>query len=72
MSTGFVMCSACRREIHHTGYLDKKGGWFHCEDRSPRCQGGTTEYPRDVLEVVGPWCGRDGKPRDSNTPQAPR
>ena len=61
MSTGFVVCSECHREVHQ----DWSGGprdWYHCEDETPRCDGATSEYPRGPDDVRGSWCGMDGAP----------
>ena len=60
MSTGVVVCSLCRREIHQDGERDIPGqtGWRHCDDKSPRCFGAKADYPLSD-EPLGKWCGRD-------------
>lgn len=62
MSTGLVICSACRREVHQDGGRpapDQPAGWRHCEDQSPRCEGATSRYPENAGEIVGLYCGAD-------------
>lgn len=56
MSTGLVVCSICHREIHQDG---PDHSWRHCEDKTPRCEGASIEYPKTRGEIVGSWCGAD-------------
>lgn len=56
MSTGIVVCSLCRREVHQDG---PHHTWTHCDDKSPRCVGAVSSYPSDKSEIVGPYCGVD-------------
>lgn len=53
MSHGIVICSKCKRELH------QDGGWFHCEDDTPRCDYGSSEYVENPNDIKGKWCGRD-------------
>ncbi len=61
MSTGIVVCSKCRREVHQDGPKDKDGryGWRHCEDKTPKCEGATVDYA-ERGEPKGRFCGMDG------------
>lgn len=56
MSYGIVICSVCKSEVHQDG---ENHGWRHCEDKTPRCEGGSSGYPQSLSEIVGKWCGRD-------------
>lgn len=56
MSSGIVICSECRREVHQYGPKT----WEHCEDRSQACDGATPVFPASTEEIAGKWCGRDG------------
>jgi hypothetical protein len=61
MSTGLVICSTCRREVHQDSRrspLEK--GWYHCDDGTPRCAGAHSAYPQTADEVRGPACCADG------------
>lgn len=61
MSTGLVICSVCKREVHQDAPF-KQGeprGWRHCEDKTPRCAGATSDYPLSAAEIRGRWCGSD-------------
>jgi hypothetical protein len=62
MSTGVVVCSVCRREVHQDGPHAASGvsTWRHCEDKTPRCDGASSAYPK-AGEPVGKWCGIDGQ-----------
>lgn len=65
MSSGIVICSKCKREVHQDGPRVPSGSftvatWRHCEDKTPRCAGATSDYPRSVADIVGKWCGADG------------
>lgn len=62
MSMGMVICSKCKKEVHQWGRKGVRDGWIHCEDKSPRCEGATSDYPQSHNEVNGPWCGKDGTP----------
>lgn len=46
MSQGFVICSICKREAGQGGKRDENGRrpWFHREDGSNICEGGTVIY----------------------------
>jgi hypothetical protein len=44
MSSGLVICSKCRRELHQDGIPSQEHGWRHCEDKTPRCAGAHTDY----------------------------
>lgn len=67
MSYGLVICSSCRREVHQDGPNHPTGPtgrqlaktWTHCEDKSPRCDGAVSVYPKQAQEIVGPVCCRD-------------
>lgn len=60
MSTGMVICSRCRRELHQWGHQSIERGWLHCEDNTPRCEGATSDYPRRAEDVRGEYCEADG------------
>lgn len=68
MSTGLVICSLCRREVHQDGPREWHGKpdpngtatWTHCDDHTRRCEGATSTYPRTRSEIVGPVCAADG------------
>lgn len=62
MSSGLVICSLCRREVHQDGLKNIERGWRHCDDSSPRCAGATSTYPRTRSEICGRFCGADGPP----------
>jgi hypothetical protein len=66
MSTGLVICSVCRCEVHQDGARDPQGTatWRHCHDKTPRCPGASSIYPRSRDDIVGPWCGRDNLPAE--------
>ena len=55
MSYGMVICSACKREVHQAG--DKS--WFHCDDKTARCQTAVSIFPNDASEIIGKYCGSD-------------
>lgn len=72
MSSGIVVCSACKREVHQNGAIVHGSrcecprssgwcttGWTHCEDKTPRCAGATSDFPESTAEIVGRWCGID-------------
>ncbi len=61
MSTGLVICSKCKREVHQDGphLLDEPSTWRHCEDKSQRCEGAVSAYPTSKAEIVGEFCGID-------------
>ena len=62
MSTGIVICSTCKREVHQDGPFDPKTNaysWTHCEDKTPRCEGATSDWPVSKDEIKGKWCGAD-------------
>jgi len=69
MSSGLVICSVCKREVHQdgpasthttiTGAPYTLHGWQHCEDKTPRCDGASSIWPMDRFEIVGKFCGRD-------------
>lgn len=48
MSYGLVVCSACRREAHAGA-----GGWFHCNDATPLCNGASAVWPSSTEENCG-------------------
>ena len=60
MSTGMVICSVCKREVHQDGPSNISRGWQHCEDGSPRCEGASSDYPRRASDVRGAYCCADG------------
>jgi hypothetical protein len=63
MSSGLVICSVCRREVHQDGNALTPGGtwtWRHCEDKSPRCDGASFVYPSKRSDIVGSFCEMDG------------
>jgi hypothetical protein len=68
MSSGLVICSVCRREVHQDGPTPAptppdrypSTGWTHCEDGTPRCDGATSTYPTSRAEIVGRFCACDG------------
>lgn len=57
MSTGFVVCMACKREVHQTG---SHHTWLHCEDGTPRCEGAVSIYPTAWWDIKGTYCEADG------------
>lgn len=60
MSTGIVMCSVCRREVHQDGpRVNDRATWLHCEDKTPICEGAAVAYPLSPSEMVGRVCGVD-------------
>ena len=56
MSSGLVICSICKREVHQEG---ADHGWIHCQDQTPRCTLADSIYPDDYSQIVGPYCGKD-------------
>lgn len=74
MSWGLVVCSVCRREVHQDGPRQHStmncrcpkdsgfcpAGWRHCEDKTARCDGATSQYPGREKNIVGRYCGMDG------------
>ena len=65
MSTGLVICSVCREELHQSD-----GVWYHCPSGQNREKCGPnarSAYPTDPEEVVGPFCGSD-IPADTDDP----
>jgi hypothetical protein len=67
MSSGVVVCSACRREVHQDGppAWPSPGAaltWRHCEDKTPRCAGAHSAFPASPADIVGRWCGMDQTP----------
>jgi len=66
MSTGLVICSVCRREVHQDGPRDEQRGcgtWRHCSrfhGWTPICEGGHATYPNTREEIVGLFCQADG------------
>jgi hypothetical protein len=67
MSSGLMICSRCRREVHQDGPKNIANGWRHCVDRTPRCFAGSSEYPASRAEIVGPFCGADTGGQDDDT-----
>ena len=57
MSWGLVICSKCKREVHQDG---PGKTWRHCEDKTPRCEGASSDYPTSQAEIVGRACYMDG------------
>ncbi len=63
MSYGIVICSICFREVHQIGPQNSiEKGWRHCEDKTPRCKGAQSVYPKDKSQIKGKWCGMDDHP----------
>lgn len=65
MSYGLVICSVCKREVHARmiSNINSSGdNWEHCEDKSPRCYGASSIYPKSKDEIVGIACGYDDLP----------
>lgn len=60
MSTGLVICSICKREVHQWGEITVGRGWVHCPDRTPICEGAHAIYPRTQGEILGAPCCADG------------
>ena len=56
MSTGIVICSECKREVHQDG---ENQTWRHCGDKTPRCEGAKSVYPKSRDEIEGKYCGVD-------------
>lgn len=73
MSTGIVICSICKRELHQSGDRAIENGWMHCEDRTPRCSDGSAVFPESTAEIVGKWCGMDDpdRPQKRKPPTPP-
>lgn len=69
MSTGLVICSTCKREVHQDG---ENQTWRHCEDKSSRCAGAKSIYPSSKAEIVGKFCGGDDGPLLEENPMADR
>jgi hypothetical protein len=67
MSVGLVICGKCKREVHQAG--DRR--WFHCETKTPICDGADAPYAQSEAEIVGKWCGMDGFPPGYTPPPAP-
>uniref|UniRef100_A0A6M3LE14 Uncharacterized protein n=1 Tax=viral metagenome TaxID=1070528 RepID=A0A6M3LE14_9ZZZZ len=61
MSTGIIICSKCKREMHQEGQKDVWGKfiWTHCEDKTPRCSEGEAVWPENECEIAGKFCGKD-------------
>lgn len=59
MSYGLVVCSECRRELHQSGDHKIERGWIHCEDKTPRCIGATTDSVESATQIRGKYCGAD-------------
>ncbi len=64
MSTGLVICTKCRREVHQDGppMADDPTGrrtWRHCDRGTALCLGASTRFPTGAGEIVGKWCGLD-------------
>jgi len=60
MSSGIVVCSKCKREVHQGGVSEMLPfGWYHCEDKTARCDGATSIYPASKSDIKGDWCGID-------------
>lgn len=70
MSSGLVVCSACKREVHQkridklpppgterTG--EKELVWYHCEGETIICEHATAVAPASLADVVGNYCGAD-------------
>lgn len=62
MSTGFVICSVCHREVHQTGDRAIRNGWIHCEDGAAICEDAHAQYPATRADIKGAFCGCDGPP----------
>ena len=64
MSCGIVKCSACSREVHQNRDKYPGRGWYHCEDKTPICDGADVPYAeQDGSDIKGKWCGRDKMPK---------
>ncbi len=64
MSTGLVICSVCRKEVHQDG---PKHAWRHCsrfQGWTPICEGATAVYPKRRSDIVGMFCQADGMAPD--------
>ena len=63
MSSGLVICSKCKREVHQRGWMPLPDGrrsiWHHCEDSTDMCDGADAVYPKSTAEIQGDWCGAD-------------
>lgn len=72
MSTGLVVCSECKREVHQNGPRNHgarcrcptdagwcPSTWLHCDDQTPRCAGASAVFPAQRNEIVGAYCGLD-------------
>jgi hypothetical protein len=61
MSWGIVICSKCHREVHRDLHSH---AWYHCEDKTPRCKGASSIYPRSRRDIKGRDCWRDEPPEN--------
>lgn len=64
LEPGTLLRSTCKREVHQDGPRVPSGNftvatWRHCDDKSPRCDGATSDYPASTADIVGDWCGAD-------------
>jgi len=65
MSSGLVVCSKCKREVHQgDAKLFPPKGWYHCigtrwDADTPICEGAKAIWPPSQREINGPFCGVD-------------
>ena len=70
MSTGLVVCSICKKEVHQDGKRDLTTGraaWHHCSrfhNWTPICKDAMATYPQSRQEIVGLFCQADGRAPD--------
>lgn len=60
MSSGLVICSVCKKEVHQDG---PKHSWRHCSrfhGWTPMCDGAIPIYPRARDVINGLFCQADG------------
>lgn len=65
MSSGVVMCSKCKKEVHQNGLKDVNNctAWTHCSGTwlkpgTPICEGAKVVFAA-LGELKGDWCGAD-------------
>jgi hypothetical protein len=65
MSFGLLICAKCSKEVHQ---ID--GAWVHCVDKTARCPGALSIYPKSRQQIQGEYCGRDQFFRDYDQKKA--
>jgi hypothetical protein len=65
MSTGLVICSKCKKEVHQDGphHANGRSEWRHCSrfhGWTPICKGAEPMYPHARVQINGLFCQADG------------